>query len=145
MRVEMVTRTEFIPWPSTTLFCMVYERANVPPIRLHFYVGSTYFQKFYFSPQLLILSEEFERLTTRSSTCEAENPTADKTPQLLKDQRKDLFSLGTLLDTVRDNSISKSPSAASTNVQDFVALCQNAKSIDQLVDHKYLTQSSLSL
>ncbi|CAJ0962482.1 unnamed protein product, partial [Mesorhabditis belari] len=58
-------------------------------------------------------------------------------------RKKDLFVLGTLLDTLRVGPCESS--SISPLLQAFSADCQSAKSIDELVDHPYLSADALLL
>lgn len=116
---------------------MVYTSANFSSLWLHYNVSLFDFCFNFFRPQLLQLTEEFDRLLNSDSF----KPTL----QVAKfDTKKDLFSLGTLLDVCKNSSISSYPSTTnSAGLQEFITLCQSAKSIEQLVDHKYLTQGMI--
>ena len=56
-------------------------------------------------------------------------------------QRRDIFALGTLLDsiTMKQSSLNEDNSEFTEALQSFIKFCQSAKSVEQLVDHKFLS------
>lgn len=151
MRIEMVAWIELQPWPPLSIFRVDDQQAYMPAVRLFHNV------RFYFliihstittcilRPLLIELCEEFDRLINPGTS-----NVQHERESLVKQQRKDLFCLGSLLDGIlgpKEISVcaeSQSPDYSSSNPDavDFIAACQTAKNVEQLADHKYLIQGS---
>lgn len=97
----------------------------------------------FYSPELLKLCTMFEEMIDSAHNSPPNSPSNKSgKAKLLEAQRKDIFCLGTLLD-----SLSMKPSSSSTEeiseftstLHNFIKFCQSVKSIEQLVDHKFLS------
>ncbi|KAE9552500.1 hypothetical protein FO519_004280 [Halicephalobus sp. NKZ332] len=100
-------------------------------------------------PELSKLCDLFDAMTDSTRAKSPSSP-SNRTvrSKILDAQRRDIFSLGTLLDsiTMKQSSLADDQASDFTEVlQNFIKFCQSAKSVEQLVDHKFLSLHLLPL
>lgn len=95
--------------------------------------------KILYRPKLLELCDDFEQLTSAGNQ---KSTTQHIEDTILKNQRRDLFYLGVLLDSIlemeKSSPLDYEANSDNISVTNFITLCQSAKSVEELVDHKYL-------
>uniref|UniRef100_A0AC34GW86 Protein kinase domain-containing protein n=1 Tax=Panagrolaimus sp. ES5 TaxID=591445 RepID=A0AC34GW86_9BILA len=104
-------------------------------------------------PDLLALCHEFEEVTEPTKALPKQSPPSSPIVKSLRfkiveDQKKDIFNFGTLIDTITMKNVSiieDQESDFSKTLHGFIRLCQNSKSIDQLLEHKFLSLNFLNM
>uniref|UniRef100_A0A914Z083 non-specific serine/threonine protein kinase n=1 Tax=Panagrolaimus superbus TaxID=310955 RepID=A0A914Z083_9BILA len=106
-----------------------------------------------FMPDLLALCSNFEDITESAKILSKQSPPSSPVVKSLRfksveDQKKDIFNLGTLIDSITMKNVSiieDQESNFSKTLYGFIRLCQNSKSIDQLLEHKFLSLNFLNM
>lgn len=94
-----------------------------------------------FRPKLFELCDNFEQLISVNSS---QRPIVQHLEDTIKkNQLRDLFNLGVLLDSILEIDKSslvnqQNENNENVNVANFILACQKAKSVEELLDHNYL-------
>lgn len=96
-------------------------------------------------PKLFELCDNFDQLTLATNN---QKPIVQHLEDTIKkNQRRDLFNLGVLFDSILGIdklSLSKNNDTNIVNAISFISACKSAKSVEDLLDHKYLIHGIFS-